>query len=98
MILPLEINFQGIGHSEAVEAKIRERAEKLGQFAPRLARCEVWVNAPHRHHKKGPFYDVRVRMTVPGEELVVDHQPDRDRRLRRDPRDLRRRAAAAGRL
>lgn len=78
MILPLEINFQGIGHSEAVEAKIRGRAEKLGQFAPRLARCEVWVNAPHRHHKKGPFYNVRVRMTVPGEELVVDHQPERD--------------------
>ena len=78
MILPLEITIQGIGRSEAVEAKIRERAEKLNQFSPRLTRCEVWVDAPHRHHRKGPFYDIRLRMTVPGEELVIDHQPERD--------------------
>jgi ribosomal subunit interface protein len=78
MILPLEITIHGIGPSEAIEAKIRERAEKLNEFSPRVTRCEVWLNAPHRHHKRGPFYDIRVRMTVPGEELVVDHQPERD--------------------
>jgi ''Cold-shock'' DNA-binding domain./Sigma 54 modulation protein / S30EA ribosomal protein. len=78
MILPLDITIHGIGHSDAIEAKIRERAQKLNQFCPRVTRCEVWINAPHGHHKKGDIYDIRLRMTVPGEELVVDHQPERD--------------------
>lgn len=78
MQLPIEITVQGIARSEAVENKIRERAEKLNQYSPRILRCEVWINAPHRHHRKGQLYDLRIRLTVPEEELLVDHQPERD--------------------
>jgi cold shock CspA family protein/ribosome-associated translation inhibitor RaiA len=78
MRLPLDITIHGIGHSDAVEAKIRERAEGLDQFSADISRCEVWVNAPHRHHRKGPLYDLRIRLTVPGEEIVIDHQPERE--------------------
>jgi ribosome-associated translation inhibitor RaiA len=78
MILPLDISIHGIGHSDAMEGKIRDRARKLNRFCPRVTRCEVWINAPHGHHRKGKLYDIRLRMTVPGEELVVDHQPERD--------------------
>ena len=78
MRLPLDISIHGIGHSDAVEAKIRERAERLDQFSADISRCEVWVNAPHGHHRKGALYDLRIRLTVPGEEIVIDHQPERD--------------------
>ena len=78
MRLPLDVTIQGIGHSDAVEAKIRERAERLDQFSAGISRCEVWVNAPHRHHRKGALYDLRIRLTVPGEEIVIDHQPERE--------------------
>lgn len=78
MRLPIEITVHGMGHSDAVEAKIRQRTERLNQFCPSISRCEVWINAPHGHHRKGALYDIRIRLTVPGEELVVDHQPERD--------------------
>ncbi len=78
MRLPIEITVHDMGHSEAIEAKIRERAERLDQFSPNISRCEVWVNAPHRHHRKGQIFDLRIRLTVPGEEIVIDHQPERE--------------------
>lgn len=78
MNVPLKITFLGIEKSEAVEAKIRQRAAELDQFSPLLQRCEVWVDAPHGHHRKGYLYNVRIRATVSGEELDVDRQPDEE--------------------
>jgi cold shock CspA family protein len=37
--------------------------------------CRVTVEAPHRHHHKGKSYVVRIDMTVPGGEVVVNHEP-----------------------
>jgi cold shock CspA family protein/ribosome-associated translation inhibitor RaiA len=78
MKLPMKINFVGIDRSEAVETKIRQRAEELDQFTPLVQRCEIWVDAPHGHHRKGNLYNVRIRVTVSGEELEIDRQPNRD--------------------
>jgi ribosome-associated translation inhibitor RaiA len=36
----------------------------------------VVVEAPHRQHKKGTLYHIRVDLTLPGEEIVVDRDPD----------------------
>jgi len=35
------------------------------------------VEAPHHHHQTGNVYHVRVRLTVPGEEIVVSRNPDK---------------------
>ncbi|HKB71438.1 MAG TPA: HPF/RaiA family ribosome-associated protein [Thermoanaerobaculia bacterium] len=78
MNIPLKVTFLGIEPSEAVEGKIRQRAAELDQFSPLLQRCEVWVDAPHGHHRKGYLYNVRIRATVSGEELDIDRQPDEE--------------------
>lgn len=78
MKIPLEINVEGMEPSEAVEAKIRQRALGLERYSRRILRCEVWVKAEHGHHRKGPFYAVRIRLTVPNEEILVDFQPAQD--------------------
>ena len=75
MKIPLEIQVQGMPPSEAVEKKVRARALGLERYSSRIQRCEVWLKVAHRHHRKGPFYAVRVRLTVPRKELVVEHQP-----------------------
>ena len=36
MKIPLQITFRGIPHSDAVEAKIREKADKLEKFSLRI--------------------------------------------------------------
>jgi cold shock CspA family protein/ribosome-associated translation inhibitor RaiA len=75
MQLPLQITFRGIPPSEAVEAKIREYADKLDQFYDRIMDCRVMVEAPHHHHRKGNLFHVRIDLTVPGGELVVKRDP-----------------------
>jgi len=61
--------------SEAVEARIREEVSKLETFYEGIMRCRVVVELPHKHHKKGDLYHVRIDMTVPGAEWVVKREP-----------------------
>ena len=75
MQLPLQITFRHMEPSPAVEAKVRERADKLERFFDQITACRVAVEAPHRHHHQGTLYQVRVDLTVPGEELVVSRDP-----------------------
>lgn len=75
MQVPLEIAFRGVEHSEAVEAKIREKAAKLEQFCDNIISCKVAVEADHHHQHQGNLYHVRIDLSVPNKHLVVsrDH-------------------------
>ncbi|MGH6866650.1 MAG: HPF/RaiA family ribosome-associated protein [Methyloceanibacter sp.] len=78
MQIPLEISFRNMDPSPAVEARIRKKAEKLERFHDRIIGCSVVVEAPHRHHHKGKLYSVRIDISVPGRELVVDRAKPAD--------------------
>lgn len=78
MQLPLQITVRNVSLSEAAKENIRQKAEKLNTFYEKLTSCRVAVEAPHRHHKKGVLYIVRIDMTVPGAELVVKREPHED--------------------
>ena len=75
MLKPLQITFRHMDPSEAVESKIRERAEKLEKFYDQIVGCRVVVEAPHKHHHKGGLYWVHLDITVPDGELVVNRNP-----------------------
>ena len=77
MTLPLRIFFLDMSPSDAIEAKVRERAEKLERFSE-IESCDVWISSPHRHHRHGPIYGLRVLLRVRGENVVVDLQPEED--------------------
>lgn len=79
MQLPLQITFRGMGQSDAVEANIRERAEKLERFAGHITSCRVIVEAPHKHHIKGGHFSVKIDITLPGEEIVASRHPEKRR-------------------
>jgi len=76
MNIPLQISFRDISHSDAVEDRIREKVAKLETYTDRIISCRVVVEAPHRQHKKGTLYHIRVDLTLQGEEIVVDRDPD----------------------
>ncbi|HEY3276648.1 MAG TPA: HPF/RaiA family ribosome-associated protein [Syntrophorhabdaceae bacterium] len=79
MVLPLQISFHEVDRSEALEARIREGATKLDRFHETIMKCRVVVEAPHRRHRTGNSYHLRIDVSVPGKELVVDREPgDRD--------------------
>lgn len=63
--------------SEAIEAHIREKASKLDLFHDRITGCRVVVEAPHRRHHKGKLYHIRIDITVPRSQLVVNREPSK---------------------
>jgi cold shock CspA family protein/ribosome-associated translation inhibitor RaiA len=77
MEIPLKIAFRNMAPSKAVAASIREKSAKLESFYDRIMSCRVMVEAPHRHHHKGKAYQVRIDITVPGGELVINRAPKR---------------------
>jgi ribosomal subunit interface protein len=64
--------------SEAVEARIRERAARLERFYDRITSCHVVVQAPHRQRNKGNLYEVHIQLRVPGDEIVVNREGPND--------------------
>jgi len=75
MQTPLQVVFRNMQPSEAVEAKIRERAGELEQFYQPIISCRVSVEAQHKHHHQGNLFHVRVDLRVPGAELVASREP-----------------------
>jgi ribosome-associated translation inhibitor RaiA/cold shock CspA family protein len=73
----LKITFRDMPSSKAIEDNIHEKANKLDSLYDDIMSCRVIVEAPHRHHHKGKAYVVRIDMTVPGGELVVNREPKR---------------------
>jgi len=109
MQVPLQITVRDFPQSEALEARIREKAAKLGEFHPRMTSCRVTVEELHKHHQQGRHFQVSLDVRVPGSEIVVNraHHEDvyvalRDafdavkRRLEEVPRVKRGHARARG--
>ena len=78
MKFPLQITAHNLEMTDAIEAAVRKKAEKLDQFSDRITSCKVVVDCPHRHHNKGVLYNVHIDITVPGTELVVKREPRED--------------------
>lgn len=74
MILPVQIAYRNMKPSEAVDTRIREEVNKLETFYKPIMHCRVIVETPHRHHRKGHLYHVRIDLTVAGAELVVERE------------------------
>ena len=75
---PLNIHFHGMDASAAVETKAREFADKLDAMAPDLMACRVNIDLEQKHKQQGRPYGVRIDLTLPGHELVVNKVQDED--------------------
>ena len=73
-----QIRFLGMDRSEALEAAIRGRIARLERHAAGIVGCRVAVELDHRHPRQGRAVRVRVDLTLPGRELVVDRVADED--------------------
>jgi cold shock CspA family protein len=75
-VLPVQVTFRGLEHTDALDAHVREHVAWLEQFYPRLMRCRVLLEIPHRHRHDGRHVHVRVELTVPGyDPIVISHEP-----------------------
>lgn len=73
---PLQIAFEHIPQSDAVEARVREEAAKLEQFCDRITAMRVVVARPQHRHTKGDTFQVRIHITVPGAaDIAISREP-----------------------
>ena len=70
MQIPLQITFRDMDQSDAIEKVIREKSEKLDQFAEIMS-CRVVVQMINKHQHKGTIYQVSIDIKVRGAEIVV---------------------------
>ena len=78
MQIPLQITLRNIAHSDAVEACIRRKAEKLDRYHRHIISCRVVVEIPSRHKQQGKEFVVHLDIKIPGNEIVItrDHHED----------------------
>ncbi|MBK7398774.1 MAG: HPF/RaiA family ribosome-associated protein [Myxococcales bacterium] len=75
MLNPIQVTFRDFEPTDAITDYVHKRAAKLDHVHDRLTSCRVVIETPHRHHKQGDRYHVRVDLTLPGHALVVGNRP-----------------------
>jgi len=70
--IPTQITFKNLPHSEALERRVRELVDKLERINDRITRCDVVIE------KSAQRFHVRLRLTTPGGEIDVTHDPGED--------------------
>ena len=78
MQIPLQITIRDMPASAALEDHIREKAAKLELFYPPLMGCRVVIELPHKHKHQGKLFNVRIDLTVPGSEIVINRDQSED--------------------
>lgn len=73
-----EIVFSHLPRSQALEAAIHRRVEHLSQFCPDLHTCRVVVEPVQRHTHQGRPFEVRLDVTLKGQELVANRSRHED--------------------
>jgi ribosomal subunit interface protein len=66
------ISFHNMEPSEEAREHISDRVDKLERYSDRIIACRVAVRVPFRtQNEENEMYNVRISLTVPGEEIVV---------------------------
>ena len=71
MSTPVEITFNGVEKSEAIEARIAEKVTALERRFARMTHCRVVVEAPHRRSRLGKVFHVHIEIGVPGRAPLI---------------------------
>lgn len=78
MQVPLVVTYRNISKSDALDARVREKAAKLEEFHPHLTSCRVVIEERHRHQRQGREFSVSIDARVPGHEVFVNRADDED--------------------
>jgi ribosomal subunit interface protein len=74
----VELSFNNMEHSDAVEARVHERVRRLEKIHDRLTSCRVVIEAPHRRQHKGQQYRVRITLGLAQGQVAVSRDPGDD--------------------
>lgn len=78
LMISVQVTIRDIPNSISLETHIREKAQKLAQFYHRIINCRVVVDITQKHQHQGKLFNVRIDVSVPSKELVVNRQQNED--------------------
>jgi ribosome-associated translation inhibitor RaiA len=70
--------FHNCEPSDAVRARAEQLLERMARYHPAIMHGEITIEGRHRHHHQGNVFHVSVRLHLPGRDIVVSHDPERD--------------------
>lgn len=73
--MDFHLTYRGLGHSPALDAFVREQADKLERLFDGIVACRVVIELAEA--RRGRPYHVRIDLRLPGEEIVVNRHPGR---------------------
>jgi ribosome-associated translation inhibitor RaiA len=76
MAVQPQIAYRDVEPSPALERLIQAETAKLERFFHGIVTCRVLVEHSHGRDKHGSPYNVRIDLSLPGAELVVNHVDD----------------------
>ena len=76
MAVQPQIAYRNVEPSPALERLIQAEAAKLERFFHGIVSCRVLLEHTHRRHKHGSPFNVRIDLSLPGAELIVNHSDD----------------------
>jgi len=94
MTRPVQITFRNMAVAPVLEEEVRARASWLETFYSEIVGCRVLIEFPHRHRSKGRPIHIRVELTVPGEDIVVNQETTRHFTIGDAPSEIARRTLA----
>ncbi len=77
-MIPFQITFLDFPESDAVWIAIQKKIEKLEHFFSGIIRCEVVISCPHRHRHADRLYHVQIHISMPGEDVIISHDHEKD--------------------
>jgi cold shock CspA family protein/ribosome-associated translation inhibitor RaiA len=81
MQTPLELKFEEMVPSPAIQESLAEHVKKLEKLYGRITACRIVVKGPGNRHQTGGLYDINIRLALPdGREVNIGRTPKADER------------------
>lgn len=77
-MIPFQITFLDFPESDAVWIAVQKKVEKLEHFFANIVRCEVVISCPHRHRHADRLYHVQIHLSMPGEDVIISHDREKN--------------------
>lgn len=74
MSIPTTVSFRNMGHSDRIEIEVLNRIEKLSRIFEGIIACRVVIELPHKHHRKGNLFLLKIDLRLPDKEIIVNRE------------------------
>lgn len=76
-----QISYRNFEAIPGLRERIEQEVSKLEKHYDRIVACRVMMEVPHRKRGEGNTFHTRIRVTVPGREIVVSRHPNGNQAL-----------------